>query len=305
VSNPERFMELSLSLDGGGTGGTGNNENSDTGGRLSISELLRRFHRPEVLEGSNRYRCASEACQGQLVDRAERVTAVSKYPSHLVLSLKRFYYSRESGGVAKIMDDVAFPRTLSVPDPDPVAAAAGSKLRFSLYGAIMHIGSNASSGHYVAYATHSSEARFYSGGDGYGNGEDVWWRCDDRVVTPLAADDWLKAGGVWGKSWRRRNKSTVYMLLYKRHVGANGDAVGMDVDTCEDGAEVGSGKSGKSGTSVQYFQANAMSVPPKMSEECKMDNVEFMLSVYTKRRDDAAPSGSGSGSPSTGTGTGP
>jgi len=93
--------------------------------------------------------------------------------------------------------------------------------------------------------------------------------------------------------------------LYKRYVGADGDAVGMDVDTCEDGAEVGSGKSGKSGTSVQYFQANAMSVPPKMSEECKMDNVEFMLSVYTKRRDDAAPSGSGSGSPSTGTGTGP
>ena len=267
VSTPERFMELSLSLDSGAK--------SSQNQRISIGELMKRFRLPEVLEGSNRYRCASETCQGQLVDHAERVTAVSSYPSHLVLSLKRFYYSKESGSVAKIMDEVDFPRMLTVIDPDD----STRQIEFSLYGAIMHIGRNASSGHYVAYTTHSSEARFASGGDGTGNGDDVWWRCDDSEVVPLASSDWLKRNGIWGRKRRRQNNSTVYMLLYKRHNDEDVGVTDMDVDVDTDGE----GTTGGGGGNEQYFHANAMSVPPEMSEACKLDNVKYMLSVHQKK----------------------
>ena len=64
------------------------------------------------------------------------------------------------------------------------------------------------------------------------------------------------------------------MLLYKRHLGGDGVAVGMDLEADDNSEETAHGESG---VYRQYFHANAMSVPPEMSEECKVDNVEFML----------------------------
>ena len=278
VSQPERFMELSLSLE---------KSNHGDGNRLTIETLLEQFHHVEVLKGANRYRCASESCQNQLVDLAERVTHVSKFPSHLVLSLKRFYYDRKTGRVAKLMHDVEFSRELFVSDPEP-NAVPGSNVGYSLYGAIMHIGKNASSGHYVAYVTHSSEARFMVDGGGYDSDDSVWWRCDDESVTPLSSGDWLSLGGKWGKRARQSNSSTVYMLLYKRH---EEDVIQMDIDKTEDDVsphlrdegkeklrQEGAATCSQSKNKKQvYFQANAMSVPAEMSENCKYDNVQYML----------------------------
>ena len=75
------------------------------------------------------------------------------------------------------------------------------------------------------------------------------------------------------------------MLLYKRYVGADGDAVEMDLEADNRSEEAARGKNG---ADPRYFHANAMSVPPVMSEECKVDNVAFMLSVYKERKNDAA-----------------
>ena len=77
-----------------------------------------------------------------------------------------------------------------------------------------------------------------------------------------------------------RNNSTVYMLLYKRHNDEGVGVTDMDVDV-DTGGE---GTTGGSGGNEQYFHANAMSVPPEMSEACKLDNVKYMLSVHRKNK---------------------
>ena len=69
------------------------------------------------------------------------------------------------------------------------------------------------------------------------------------------------------------------MLLYKRHNDEDVGVTDMDVDVDTDGE----GTTGGGGGNEQYFHANAMSVPPEMSEACKLDNVKYMLSVHQKK----------------------
>jgi len=264
--------------------GTGNGTNS-----VSLLFLLNHFQETELLEKENRYRCSSEFCNSNLVESATRTTTVVEWPSHLVISLKRFYYSRLTNNVEKNLQEIKFDKEMVV---------AQGRINYRLYGVIVHLGTSASSGHYVAYVKHSSEAEWSTGssntgdgngdGNGGGNGDypgSVWWRCDDDTIE--------KCNGA--RPWERKENwkgATPYMLLYKRQGGGtesvamhddkegndgNGEnQMGlMEMDDMEDDMLVVSPEG-----SVSVSACNGLSVPKECVNEIKKDNVTYMLSLH-------------------------
>jgi ubiquitin carboxyl-terminal hydrolase 35/38 len=77
---------------------------------ISLEEMLGYFFEPEILEGSNQYHC--EQCQS--LQDAERSVVISKAPSFLVLTLKRFSYNVATHQRSKILQSVTYPLKLKL-----------------------------------------------------------------------------------------------------------------------------------------------------------------------------------------------
>lgn len=77
---------------------------------ISLEEMLGYFFEPEILEGSNQYHC--EQCQS--LQDAERSVVISKAPSFLVLTLKRFSYNVTTHQRSKILQSVTYPLKLKL-----------------------------------------------------------------------------------------------------------------------------------------------------------------------------------------------
>ena len=77
----------------------------------SLDEALRRFTKPEYLEGENGYKC--ETCKS--LTRAKKHFTVAVAPKVLTIHLKRFSFDFEAGGASgKITSHVAFPPKLDL-----------------------------------------------------------------------------------------------------------------------------------------------------------------------------------------------
>ena len=78
---------------------------------ISLTEMLKYFFEPEILEGSNQYHC--EHCHS--LQDAERTVSISKASEFLVLTLKRFAYNVKTQQRSKILQSVSYPTVLRLP----------------------------------------------------------------------------------------------------------------------------------------------------------------------------------------------
>ncbi|EFJ43553.1 flagellar-specific protein Ssa14 [Volvox carteri f. nagariensis] len=160
-------------------------------GFASLTESLAAILHAESLTGDNRYRC--EFCSDK-VD-ALRHVRLRSLPPYLCLALQRFYFDPRTADKAKALDKFGFPLQLDFrqvlaaaatgnSEGSPAAAgnpaaaaaataaaalevpqyAAGTPL-YELVGILIHKGSQASSGHYVAHIKDQVTGQ--------------WWRFDD------------------------------------------------------------------------------------------------------------------------------
>ncbi|KAJ4981850.1 hypothetical protein NE237_032687 [Protea cynaroides] len=125
----------------------------------SLKEAMQRFFQPELLDGSNKYKC--EKCKKLVVARKQM--SILKAPNILVIQLKRF----EGINGGKIDRPIAFEDVL-VLSSHMCKASQDQCPEYNLFGTIVHSGYSQDSGHYYAYIK-----------DAIGR----WYCCNDSQVS--------------------------------------------------------------------------------------------------------------------------
>eukprot|EP01087_Luapelamoeba_hula_P022281 TRINITY_DN7947_c0_g1_i1.p1 TRINITY_DN7947_c0_g1~~TRINITY_DN7947_c0_g1_i1.p1 ORF type:complete len:964 (+),score=126.86 TRINITY_DN7947_c0_g1_i1:22-2892(+) len=136
----------------------------------TLENMVAEFFKPEPLEDDNKYLC-NLCASYQDADKRYKITTA---PDHLILTLKRFAYDVKLSTRVKIMDNVTYPLTLSIPvtmkheiteptsadtkETTPTGKTTEDEDFYSLYAVIMHSGTSAHHGHYYCYARHSDHA---------------------------------------------------------------------------------------------------------------------------------------------------
>ncbi|KAL4440027.1 hypothetical protein ABPG75_003028 [Micractinium tetrahymenae] len=114
-------------------------------GHKSLTESLASMLFPEMLEGDNQYQC--DFC-GHKVD-ATRQLELRSLPPMLCFSLQRFVFDFHKMDRVKVSDKFAFPLSL---DMAPVVGQHGrTDMVYDLEAIMVHKGSSAIAGHYVAH----------------------------------------------------------------------------------------------------------------------------------------------------------
>ncbi|KAL0020878.1 hypothetical protein WJX77_005350 [Trebouxia sp. C0004] len=123
----------------------------------------------EELSGDNQYLC--DFC-GKKVD-ATRQLCLRQLPPYLCMSLQRFVFDMKKLMKVKASDKFSFPLSINLgPYLCPVDASLDAGVQvYDLQAILIHKGSSASQGHYVAHI-HEEGAR-------------KWWRFDDETVTVM------------------------------------------------------------------------------------------------------------------------
>ncbi|KAL6782777.1 hypothetical protein ACKKBG_A08100 [Auxenochlorella protothecoides x Auxenochlorella symbiontica] len=148
-------------------------------GFQTLPESLTSLLAPETLSGSNSLAC--EYCGTKT--EAERQLRLASTPPLLCISLQRFVFDYRKMDRVKINEALACPLTLdfgSILSPDQ-GAAGGECPRYTLAALMLHKGSAARAGHYVAHVNHSMFSSQYPAGSS------AWWRFDDTAVSALAS----------------------------------------------------------------------------------------------------------------------
>eukprot|EP00850_Spirogloea_muscicola_P016396 SM000132S26911 [mRNA] locus=s132:391505:395716:- [translate_table: standard] len=115
----------------------------------SVDKALRRFTATEVLDGSNKYKCAS--CGRRVC--AEKQLTIERAPAVLALQLKRFdHQGSHSGKIDKL---VHFGTGLDLA-PFLSSREQAGQVRYELYAVLVHAGWSTHSGHYYCFACTAS-----------------------------------------------------------------------------------------------------------------------------------------------------
>jgi ubiquitin C-terminal hydrolase len=104
---------------------------------LSLNSLLDSYFSHTKLEKSDQYFCSTCNCPRDAI----LSPSIQKFPSLLVISLKRFQFS--NGSLKKLMAPVDFPLKISLPNHQQ-----NENEIYNLYACIIHSGSSAEYGHY-------------------------------------------------------------------------------------------------------------------------------------------------------------
>lgn len=111
----------------------------------SVQEALQRFTAPDMLSGTEKYKC--ENCSRKV--NAEKSFRIETCPHVLTVHLKRFTFTG-----SKIVKAMRFPETLQMKkewlSDNAVNDAGGVLPSYSLYAIVHHHGGGPHSGHYVA-----------------------------------------------------------------------------------------------------------------------------------------------------------
>ncbi|KAG5185470.1 hypothetical protein JKP88DRAFT_354191 [Tribonema minus] len=168
---------------------------------LQLEAMLAAFFGGEVLEGVRG--------GGRGVVRAQRQSALESLPRVLTLQLKQYAFHRAHGTALRTGRPIAYPLELRIPDAHLGAKARSDAAKrgrtYRLFAVVLHYGAAgaaASSGHYTALVRRG----------GGGGGGDVWYDCDDRVITPIDEADVL--------SPRHAHGAAPYLLFYQRQLPA-------------------------------------------------------------------------------------
>ncbi|KAK3916045.1 Ubiquitin carboxyl-terminal hydrolase 48 [Frankliniella fusca] len=139
---PSTFYELDLNIQG----------------HRTLGDSLAEFLHEEKLEGANRYHCA--VC-GDKQD-ATRCIRLHSLPPVLHLQLLRFVYDRSKGHKKKLNSVIHFPETLDM--SEYIGLPPGSKV-YNVSAVLLHMGSSAYSGHYIAHIKDSSTGSWHKYND--------------------------------------------------------------------------------------------------------------------------------------------
>ncbi|OQU79121.1 hypothetical protein SORBI_3008G098300 [Sorghum bicolor] len=151
-SKMEDFYELELNIKGLNT----------------LEESLNDYFSEEALDGENQYFC--ESCQKR-VD-ATRCIKLRSLPPVVNFQLKRYVFLPKTTTKKKISSTFSFPRQL---DLGKRLSNPSSSCTYDLAAILVHKGTGANSGHYVAHIKDES------------NGQ--WWEFDDETVSKLGDDN--------------------------------------------------------------------------------------------------------------------
>ncbi|KAK2706445.1 hypothetical protein QYM36_016478 [Artemia franciscana] len=132
--------------------------------RRTFEESLGELLGEEVLEGENQYLCCI-CCSFQNAVRRIRLVEL---PPILNFQVIRFVYDRNAGHKKKVHTSFQFPETVDMTD---FLESSSDPLTYELRGVLMHQGSSAYSGHYIAHI--------------YDKESKHWYEFDDEVVQKV------------------------------------------------------------------------------------------------------------------------
>uniref|UniRef100_A0A8D8YKT5 Ubiquitin carboxyl-terminal hydrolase 48 n=1 Tax=Cacopsylla melanoneura TaxID=428564 RepID=A0A8D8YKT5_9HEMI len=125
----------------------------------TLDESVREFLKEELLEGEDQYFCT----QCGKKQNAGRRIRLNYLPKVLNLQLMRFVFDRSTGTRKKLNSFIQFPESLDL------AAYLGSsstpQTNYKLSAVLMHCGSSAHSGHYVAHICDTTSGHWYKFND--------------------------------------------------------------------------------------------------------------------------------------------
>ncbi|GFP98845.1 ubiquitin carboxyl-terminal hydrolase 25 [Phtheirospermum japonicum] len=166
----------------------------------SLKEALQKFFQPEILDGSNKYKC--DNCK-ELVT-ARKQMSVLQAPNVLVIQLKRF----EGTFGGKVDKAIAFDKTL-VLSSHMCKGTKDQHPEYDLFGTIVHSGFSPDSGHYYAYIKNAT------GG---------WYCCNDSYVSASTLQEVLseKAYILFFSRTKPRPRSSIDMVNGSKSHESNG-----------------------------------------------------------------------------------
>ncbi|EGC28953.1 hypothetical protein DICPUDRAFT_159531 [Dictyostelium purpureum] len=132
----------------------------------TLEEMVQDYLSNEELVGDNKYHC--EKCKS--LEEADKIIKLNSTPQHLILGINRFYFSRESKSISKLLNNVDYPLEFNLPytpnnnnnnDSDTNNNNTDNQDKpkysnYSLYAIIMHSGRSPNHGHYYCYAKPSN-----------------------------------------------------------------------------------------------------------------------------------------------------
>ncbi|KAL3150109.1 hypothetical protein ABBQ38_013448 [Trebouxia sp. C0009 RCD-2024] len=139
-------------------------------GSAALDSSLADMLSAEELSGDNQYHC--DFC-GKKAD-ATRQLCLRQLPPYLCLSLQRFVFDMKKLMKVKATDKFSFPLSIDLGPyqaPHSKQQGAAASQVYDLQAILIHKGSSASQGHYVAHVLEGST--------------DKWWRFDDETVTAM------------------------------------------------------------------------------------------------------------------------
>lgn len=193
---PSKFYELDLNIKG----------------LRHLEEALSQFLREEKLEGSNQYSC--RVCGGKR--NAVRCIRLRRLPPVLSLQLLRFGFDRQAG-CRKINTALQFTETL---DLSAHLRQPPGSMMYTLMAVLIHRGSSANSGHYVAHIKDRTLGSWYLFNDDgvcKMRGRQLQLNTDEE--NPMRPQGTSSGDGSEPKRLAKgtHDSTGAYMLVYQRH----------------------------------------------------------------------------------------
>eukprot|EP00366_Plasmodium_knowlesi_P000266 XP_002257763.1 ubiquitin carboxyl-terminal hydrolase, putative [Plasmodium knowlesi strain H] len=154
--------------------------------KLSIQKYFDSFVQKEKIHGSNKYRCSK--CNKRR--NALKWNEIISPPCHLILILNRYNWSFSSNEKKKVKTHVKINSKIVVNSFD-----------YKLYGAIIHGGSSASSGHYYFIGKKSERDQEDETNDWYQMNDSVITKVSSKLINKISKDP--------------SNDHTPYVLFYR------------------------------------------------------------------------------------------
>jgi hypothetical protein len=192
-SKEHAFYELTLQPSEGGT----------------LHQSLWQYLSEEQLDGANQYDCSS--C-GSKQDATCKIV-LGKLPDTLFLQLMRFKY--EEGTRKKLRHSFSFPTELDMApyEGDLEQPPEGGSDFFELVTVLIHTGSSANVGHYIAHIRDQCNR---------------WWKFNDEAVTPLHKKDLGEKAEATAETATSKKKKASAKKGKKRKVEADDTAATGD-----------------------------------------------------------------------------
>ena len=230
-------------------------------GCKDMLSALQKYLSDERLDGENQYWCSQ--CNGKR-DAIRKVDIVEA-PAVLFVKLIRYIFDRSTCDKKKLKTDISFPAELTL-----------NGERYELVAVLYHKGVSAHGGHYVTEVL-DMDAR----ATGKPCDQNIWWLCDDQVVTQTATPAaQLEPGNAQAPSSSSRKR-----LKTARHASAEDDAENSG-ESLEKNADkmVNSSESNRPSTSDHHSADDGMLDDARVYSGQDVSGVGDNSSVLGKKR---------------------